>query len=241
MPKEQVKAITAEKVNNFKEENPSNIPEVDAKIDGVDDTAFAVTLRIPEEPEDITDDGLYSIQMAKLRTEEDMRMKLAEEKKDGVRAQIGHLRTQFKALTDKNQAVEDAIKVDDEDFNIERDYFNDLTDKVNAKIEETKKEVAYDIEWATVALNKLKDKFYSVLHFEKFTVKALRTHSYVTTFRVPRMSEFLTQNLESFKQLLGAENGNRDSMDFEDEDVNMNLGDGEDERKGTDLQRKAAI
>jgi hypothetical protein len=40
---------------------------------------------------------------------------------------------------------------------------------------------------------------------------------------------------------LGAENGNRDSMDFEDEDVNMNLGDGEDERKGTDQQRKVNI
>ena len=188
MPTAQVKTIEAEKIQNFAEENPSNIPEVDAKIDGVDDTAFAVTLRIPEEPEDILDGNLYSIQMAKLRTEEDMRMKLAEEKKDGVRAQITHLRTQFKALTDKNAGVEDAIQVDDEDFNIERDYFNDLTDKVNAKIEETKKEVAYDIEWATVALNKLKDKFYSCLHFEKFTVKALRTHSYVTTFRVPRMS-----------------------------------------------------
>ena len=56
MPKEQVKTIKDEKIQNFKEENPSNIPEVDAKIDGIDDTAFAVTLRIPEEPEDITDD-----------------------------------------------------------------------------------------------------------------------------------------------------------------------------------------
>ena len=46
----------------------------------------------------------------------------------------------------------DTIQVDDEDFNIERDYFNDLTDIVNAKIEETKKEIAYDIKWATVVV-----------------------------------------------------------------------------------------
>jgi len=113
-----------------------------------------------------------------------------------------------------------------------------LSEKNNARIEETKKEVAYNIEWATVSLNKLKDKFYSVLHFEKFTVKALRTHSYVTTFRVPKMSEFLTSNLEQFKSLLGAEGGGRESMDFEDEDVMQNMNDGEDERKATELARK---
>ena len=61
MPADQIIQVTKEKIEQFKEENPSNIPEVDPKIDGLDDTAFAVTLRIPEEPEDITDNELYSI------------------------------------------------------------------------------------------------------------------------------------------------------------------------------------
>jgi len=50
-----------------------------------------------------------------------------------------------------------------------------------------------------VRLNKLKEKFYDVLEFEKFTVKALKTSSYVTTFRVHKMSEFLQQSIETFK------------------------------------------
>jgi len=62
MPSDQVATLKANKAATFKEENPSNIPEVDAQIDGVDDTQFAVTLRIPDEPEDITDPELYSIQ-----------------------------------------------------------------------------------------------------------------------------------------------------------------------------------
>jgi len=45
----------------------------------------------------------------------------------------------------------------------------------------------------------LKDKFYDILEFEKFMVKSMRTDSYVTTFRVHKMSEFLTQNIENFK------------------------------------------
>jgi hypothetical protein len=136
------------------------------------------------------------------------------------------------------------LQVHEDDFNIDPkddDFFQMLSEKNNARIEETKKEVAYNIEWATVSLNKLKDKFYSVLHFEKFTVKALKTHSYVTTFRVPKMSEFLTSNLEQFKSLLGAEGGGRESMDFEDEDVMQNMNDGEDDRKAAELARKQGM
>ena len=62
-----------------------------------------MTLRIPDEPEDITDPEVYSIQQSKLRTEEDMRMKLAEEKKDGVRKKITILRDEFRGLVEKNQ------------------------------------------------------------------------------------------------------------------------------------------
>jgi hypothetical protein len=67
------------------------------------------------------------------------------------------------------------------------------------KIEEAKKEVAWGIEFSTVRLNKLKEKFYDVLEFEKFTVKALKTTAYVTTFRVHKMSEFLQKSIETFK------------------------------------------
>lgn len=50
---------------------------------------FAVTLRgIPENPVDITDPNVYSIQQSKLRTEEDHRLKLAEAKKEGVKTRI---------------------------------------------------------------------------------------------------------------------------------------------------------
>ena len=75
-----------------------------------------------------------------------------------------------------------------------------LQERKDIKIEETKKEVSWDIEYATVNLNKLKNKYYDVLEFEKFTVKAIKSKgSYVTTFRVQKMSEFLQSNIESFK------------------------------------------
>jgi len=48
-----------------------------------------------------------------------------------------------------------------------------LLDRNETSIEETKKEVAWGIEWHTVNLNKLKNKFYDLLEFEKFTVKGI--------------------------------------------------------------------
>jgi len=83
-------------------------------------------------------------------------------------------------------------------------------------IEETKKEVAWGIEYHTVNLNKLKNKYYDVLEFEKFTVKAVKNGAYVTTFRVQRMSEFLQTNIEAFKQMLENEIIGKDAENEED-------------------------
>jgi len=66
-------------------------------------------------------------------------------------------------------------------------------------------------------LNKLKQKFYDVLEFEKFTVKALKTPSYVNTFRVHKMSEFLQSNIETFKQMLESEMLGNNSIDFNED------------------------
>lgn len=96
-----------------------------------------------------------------------------------------------------------------------------LRDRNFGKIEEAKKEVAWGIEYHTVRLNKLKEKFYDVLEFEKFTVKALKTGSYVTTFRVHKMSEFLQKSIETFKQMLETEMhiGAKDNtLEFPDEE-----------------------
>lgn len=57
-----------------------------------------------------------------------------------------------------------------------------------------------------------------MLEFEKFTVKAIKNESYVTTFRVHKMSEFLQKNIESFKQMLENEIIGKDA-DLEDDFV----------------------
>lgn len=80
-----------------------------------------------------------------------------------------------------------------------------LIERSKKKIEETKAEEQWEVEKNTVKLNKVKKKFYDILDFQKYTVKAMRTPAYVTTFRVPKMSEFLTNNINEFKNILESE------------------------------------
>lgn len=201
-----MKEIIDEKREAFYAANEANIPEFDATVDGLDETIFSVSLRgFPDLIVDIEDPSVYSIQQSKLRTEEDARLKLAEEKKQGVRRKIQDLRANFEELAKLNENQEEVIRVSNEDFNIDPDYFEMLLERNASKIEESKKEVAWNIQWHTVRLDKLKAKFYDVLDFEKYTVKAMRTGSYVTTFRVPKMSEFLNKNIEQFRQLIANE------------------------------------
>lgn len=126
-------------------------------------------------------------------------MEAAEKKKTAVRNQINRLREWFNKVIRMNEDSQKHLMAHEDDFQIDPHFFQVLLDRNDAKIEETKKEVAWGIEFETVKLNKLKNKFYDVLEFEKFTVKGIITHAYVNTFRVKKMSEFLQKNIESFK------------------------------------------
>jgi len=116
-------------VEKFQSENQPNLPEVDQQVDGMDDSLLAISLRIPKDVPDITDESIYSIQQAKLRTEEDHRLKEAEEKKNNVRNKINLLRQNFTKLKEKNLANQEVLRVSDQDFNIDPDYFDQLLEK----------------------------------------------------------------------------------------------------------------
>ena len=76
----------------------------------------------------------------------------------------------------------------------------------------------WSISYHKKRLDKLKEKFYDVLDYEKFTVKALRTQSYVTSFRCAKMSESITNNIRLFKDMLEKEIELKEQNDFNDVD-----------------------
>lgn len=126
MPDDQVESIKVEKTTQFQADNPPNIPDIDLHVDGLDRSNLQPVLKVPADTPDIIDETLYSIQQAKLRTEEDRKLEIAEEKKTGVRKKIDGLRDRFMKVFEKNKEVEDVIQVAEQDFNIDPDFFNML-------------------------------------------------------------------------------------------------------------------
>ena len=123
-------------------------------------------------------------------------------------------------------------------FNIDPELFNKLVDRLKEKIEETKKEEQWEVEKNTVMLNKIKKKFYDILDFQRFTVKAMRTDSYVTTFRVPKMSEFLTNRINELKQILESEIQARENDEMNEDNNFNNARDGAEAVKGAKEKTK---
>jgi hypothetical protein len=69
------------------------------------------------EPTEVEVDAkAYSIQQAKLRTEEDHRLSLAEKKKEKVRKQIEALRAEFGKVAKKNNRAENHLQISEDDF-----------------------------------------------------------------------------------------------------------------------------
>jgi hypothetical protein len=239
MSKLDKERLKAKKQKLFWEENPAVFK--DAEDAQLDEAALAITIKNKEPVGlDVLDPSVYSIQQHKLRTEEDHRLELAEKKKTQVRNQIKRLREWFTKTADHNGAQPAHLQAGEDDFQIDPSFFQVLFERNEHKIEETKKEVAWGIEYHTVNLNKLKNKFYDLLEFEKFTVKGISNESHVTTFRVKKMSEFLQQNIESFKQMLENEIIGKDNDDDEEFDEEEEQKDTKQDNAKTKEKEKAA-
>lgn len=99
------------------------IPEANEEL-ALDEAALAVTLKTREPlNKDVEDPTVYSIQQSKLRTEEDHRLSLAEKKKDGERVKVNALRGEFNALVERNTAAEKHLRLTEDDFQIDAEYF----------------------------------------------------------------------------------------------------------------------
>ena len=69
----------------------------------------------------------------------------------------------------------------------------------------------------------------------------MRTGAYVTTFRVPKMSEFLTNNINEFKQILESEIAAKEENEMNENDMLHNMEEGAEGDKGAKDKAKATI
>jgi hypothetical protein len=96
MAEQDLNEVKEKNYSQFFEEHPPHFEEIDTEAEGISEDYMNEAVRVPEECDvDITDHNIYAIQTSKLRTEEDHRLKLAEEKKKEVKLKIDNLREAF--------------------------------------------------------------------------------------------------------------------------------------------------
>lgn len=169
-------------------------------------------LKINEKPpsivplsDDITDTTIYSLQMDKLKTDEDKKRTLAEMKKERKRQEIALLRAEFEDLQRENSSLENKYQLTQEELQVDPEYTNTLYERNQALLDEAQKEIAWYTELHKLLVEKYKRYFLDSVAIERFKVRALHTDAYVTSFRVMKPSEFLVSNLATIQAFLEEE------------------------------------
>lgn len=108
--------------------------------------------------EDIEDVQAYSIEDAKQKDEYDKMMRLAEQKKAGVRASIRDMQKKFRLLIDKNSDLPTHLRLNRKEFEMDAEIKKELQRQTANKIDIVRKEMAWEEEKHRIALEKLRNR-----------------------------------------------------------------------------------
>ncbi|XP_075252601.1 cilia- and flagella-associated protein 44-like isoform X3 [Convolutriloba macropyga] len=181
--------------------------------------------------EDIKDPKAYSIEDAKQKAELDRLLKLAEEKKVGLKKKVQEMRRQFKKLLLKNGEIAQHLQLHRNDFELDPESKIMLSNDTLGRMDMAKTEYAWDSEKQTLALTKLQNAFKSKLECDSLVVKCIGSDSEVASFRSEKLPiEFRTRKLELMGRaakvggLLGAarhtisqQKADQEASDYEDD------------------------
>merc|ERR1719247_1409443 len=170
-------------------------------------------LSVPE-----VEEGSFSIQDAKLRSEEENAKAAAERQKKRVRERVTELRQELEAAISRNELLPKprqlifvgGSEADKPATFVDPGYIQTLQQENEDRVVHVQEELNWDIEYHTKRLAKLEDRFLKGLDFEVTTVSAFSKSAWVQTFRTPALSSELQSNLGKLHALI-ADVGESDS------------------------------
>ena len=113
---------------------------------------------------DIADNSIYCLQDEKLKAEEDMKLTDAQKVKRRKYQKIKQLQDMFKQIVEVNKSQSDNLaRLTPEDMVVDPEYAEAFKKRINEEEEETRKELAWDQEYAQTRKRKLEDYFINSL------------------------------------------------------------------------------
>merc|ERR1719247_1707580 len=164
------------------------------------------------------EEGSFSIQDAKLKSEEENAKAAAERQKKRVRERVTELRQELEAAISRNELLPKPRQLifvggsesDKPATFVDPGYIQTLQQENEDRVVQVQEELNWTIEYHTKRLAKLEDRFLKGLDFEVATVSAFSNSAWVQTFRTPALSNDLQSNLAKLHALI-ADVGESDS------------------------------
>ena len=126
-----------------------------------------------EDGNDVTE-GSYSIQDAKLKSEEDARRLTADDLKSKVRGYILNLQREYSSLKAQNDNLPEAVRLAPEEMAVDSEYWKILESDRLKSLEEVHKECAYEAEKALKLKQKVKERLMPELLCEEMQLFSFR-------------------------------------------------------------------
>jgi hypothetical protein len=127
-----------------------------------------------------------------LKSEKDREAIEAQQKKQHTRAYIQQLRQEFiKIKKENNGAENESWRLSGETLRVDSDLPATIDRDTKVKIEKLRKDMLWNSEKETVALKKLKRKFFDDISSETIEIKAFRCNHKVQTFRTLKLTSML--------------------------------------------------
>merc|ERR1712166_34995 len=170
----------------------------------------ASKLREPPQPlplsevEDMENSEVYSIQEAKLKTEEDKLIAAAEAQKDVLRGHIATLREELLEQLEANKLAPEAAQLQRLEFDVDPEFKRLLRLEGDFLVSQMHKELAWDSERKRILMQKLRNRY-----LEELAVESIELHSFlkpksVRSFRTARLPEELQTKLHEVYDLMKA-------------------------------------
>ncbi|KAI8897709.1 WD40-repeat-containing domain protein, partial [Globomyces pollinis-pini] len=181
------------------------------------------------QPDDITDSNAYSIQEAKVKSEKDREIEIAENRKFIVRSQIQDLRNEFLHIVSENETASKNVKLNRTELSVDLYLRNDIEADAIKKKETLLRELAWTAEKESIGPTKLYKKFLDPVQTERIELKTFKANYCVSTFRTLKLTQqidALIEQMISSNEKNNALNGDNqvDGIDKDGIGNNQNTG-----------------
>ena len=193
---------------------PSKLDELLPKIKTIQEEEEAAK----EEREKLEKEAIEeSLEFAKRRAEEQLRLKNAEKKKNELRDKITLLAEQFHMIKAKNLEIEEELRLEQDELIVDQTYLDFIHHENNLQNEDIQHNYNWQKENIRVTNAKIEEFFLSSIQTPKIHVFTLGKEEYVTTLRCAKLPDDFEEEITKMETLIEEFNAKIDIKTLEQE------------------------